>query len=594
MQGEAEQPPSAGAAPHELAALVRAEQLRAHYAQLPSMAIAQTAGALFTAWVLWDAVDNRTLMVGLSAVALLSLTRLWLHRRYTRQAELRGEKRWRVIAVTGALASGCVWGSVAPFLYPPQQPEYAVYLVALLTLLPIVPVAALAAYLPAFYAYVLPCLAPFIVTLALRPSRAEHFTALLLVMMLLAMLAFARRYSLSLADAIVLRLQLARQSDALQAAIEHKTRFIATASHDLRQPVHAMGLFLEMLRGVGDPRIAAELGHLEASQRSLRTMLVNLLDISRLEAKVVAPQVRDFAVAPLLRQLGEEFAAQAAAKGLVLRCRPGSAVLRSDPVLLERILRNLLGNALKYTARGGVLLACRRCGDAVLLQVYDTGPGMAPADIDAIFDAFGRAPSQRRHDAEGLGLGLAIVRQSASLLGHTLRLRSVPGRGSMFGIVVARAPHAAPLVEVVAKAAPKLPSGVVWIVDDNEAVRAGTVALLRQWGLGVVAVASFDQLLRPLVRDVRGPDVLLADYRLARGESGLTGVQHMRQRLGRDVPVILVSGDTAPSRIREVHAAGHVLLHKPVDPALLRACLSEALAARPAVPARRPGEVAPG
>ena len=595
MQAETKQPPPGGAAQDELDALVRAEQLRAHYAQLPSMAIAQTAGALFTAWVLWDAVDNRYLVVGSSVVALLSATRLWLYRRYMRiAAELRGASRWRLIAVGGALVSGCVWGSVAPFLYPPQQPQYAVYLVALLTLLPIVPVAALAAYLPAFYAYYLPCLTPFIVTLALRPSRAEQLTALLLVMMLLAMLAFARRYARSLADAIALRVQLARQSDALQAAIEHKTRFIATASHDLRQPVHAMGLLLEMLRGVADPRIAEAVRQLEASQRSLRAMLGNLLDISRLEAKVVEPQVRNFAVAPLLRQLGEEFAAQAASKGLVLRCRPGSAAVRSDPVLLERILRNLLGNALKYTDRGGVLLACRRCGDGVLLQVYDTGPGIAPADIDAIFDSFGHAPSQRRHDAEGLGLGLAIVQQSASLLGHTLRLRSVPGRGSMFGIVVTRAPHAAPLVEVVADAAPRLPGGVAWIVDDHEAVREGTAALLRQWGLRVVAVASFDQVPDLLVRHPRGPDLVLADYRLAQGESGLTGVQRMRQRLGREVPAILVSGDTAPSRIREVHVAGHVLLHKPVDPALLRACLSEALAARPAPRARRPGEVAPG
>lgn len=585
MQAET-RPPTAGDAALDtpLRELVRAEQLRAHYAQLPSMAVAQTAGALFTAWVLWDAVDNRVLVAGLCLVALLSAGRLWLYRRYTMlAADARAAPRWRVIAVAGAFASGCVWGSAAPFLYPPQQPQYAVYLVVLLTLLPVVPVAALAAYLPAFYAYALPCLLPFIVTLALRPSRAEHFAALLLVMMMLAMLAFARRYARSLADAIRLRAQLARQSAALQAAIDHKTRFIATASHDLRQPVHAMGLFLQTLRGAGDARIAEAVGHLEASQRSLRAMLANLLDFSRLEAGVVAPQLRSFAVAPLLRQLAEEFGAQAAAKGLNFRCRPGNAVVHSDPVLLERMLRNLLGNALKYTEHGGVLLACRRRGAQALLQVVDTGVGIEPGDIDAVFDAFALAPAKRLHDADSLGLGLAIVRQSAALLGHTLRLRSVPGRGSVFSLTVARAAGAAPAVAAVADAAARLPSGVVWIVDDNAAVREGTAALLRQWGLQVVAGASFEPLLDPLARAARAPDVLLADDRLAQGESGLSGVQRLRAHLGRDVATILISGDTAPQRIREVHQAGHVLLHKPVDPAVLRACLSEALA--PALPA---------
>lgn len=583
MQAEGNRPTGAGAAPDELDTLVRAEQLRAHYAQLPSMAIAQTAGAFFTAWVLWDAVDNRALVVGLGVVALLSLTRLWLHRRYTRQAaESRGATRWRVIAVAGALTSGCVWGSAAPFLYPPQQPEYTVYLVALLTLLPIVPVAALAAYLPAFHAYVLPCLAPFIVTLALRPSRAEHFAALLLVMMLLAMLAFARRYSRTLADAIALRLRLARQSDALQAAIEHRTRFIAAASHDLRQPVHAMGLFLATLRA-GDGQLAGALAQLEASQRSLRAMIDNLLDMSRLEAKVVAPSLREVALGPLLRQLEREFAPQAQAKGLRFRCRPGNAVVTSDPALLERMLRNLLSNALKFTECGGVLLACRRGGAGrVLLQVYDTGAGIAAESAAAAFDAHPN-PTPRTPGSDGLGLGLAIVRQNADLLGHALLLRSANGRGSMFGIALACAPAQARTGEGAALVEPpRLPPAVVMVIDDHTAVREGTAALLREWGLQVAAGASFDALPGGTAPAARVPDLLLADERLAGGESGLAGVQRLRRRWQRDVPVILVSADTAPQRIRQAHEAGCVLLHKPVDPAVLRACVSEALARRQA------------
>lgn len=561
----------------ELDDLVRSEQVRAHYAQLPSMVVAQTLGALFTAWVLWKSVDREVLVAGCGAVLLLSAARLGLWRRYTSLAvEHRGARRWRAMAVAGALASGCLWGSAAPLLYPAHEPGYTEFLVALLTLLPIVPVPALAAYLPTFHAYFIPSLAPFIVTLALQRDRGEHFTALLLAMVMLAVLAFARRYSRNLAQAIRLRAQLAAKSEALQAAVDHKTRFIAAASHDLRQPVHAMGLFLEALRGVGDAGAIDALNHLETSQRSLRAMLGNMLDISRLDAKVVQPQLQPFAVGPLLRQLSEEFALQAAGKGLALRCRPGSAVVRTDPVLLERILRNLLGNAVKYTERGGVLLACRRCPGGVALQVHDTGIGIRPEDTRAIFDTFSRAGG--RHDAEGLGLGLAIVRQSADLLGHRLQLRSVPGRGSMFGLVVPLAEGAAPVA--VAAAARRVPPGVVAIVDDDEPVREATAVLLRQWGLQVLTGASFDQMSAAFAGAGLLPDLLLVDYRLAQGDAG--GLRAMQRRIGRDVPIILVTGDTTPSRIREAYEAGHMLLHKPVDPPMLRACLGEALAANPA------------
>ena len=562
---------------------VRAEQLRVHYAQIPAMAIAPTAGAFFTAWVLWEAVDNRYLVVGVGVVTALSALRLLLYRMYFRLDPAPADAPlWHRLAVVAGLVSGSVWGSAALFLYPPQMPQYTVFLIVLLTMLPVVPVAALAAYMPAFYAYYLPCLTPFVITLAMSDIGAERMAALLLVMMLVAMLTFARRYSSSLAQAILLRVQLAQQSDALRAAAAHKSRFIAAASHDLRQPVHAMGLFLASLHQRGEAAADARLvGHLEASQRSLRDMLTNMLDISRLDAAVSEPRLHDFNVGPLLQRLAAEFAPLAAAQQLGFRLRAVDCVVRSDPALLERIIRNLLSNALKYTRSGGIVLACRPRGGALRIQVFDSGVGIAAQHIEHIFQEYNQLDPGAGQEVDGLGLGLAIVRQSARLLGHAVRVRSRPGRGSVFGLVLSQNPTAAGRGADATPARDRgpVPRLSVLIIDDDTAVRAAASQLVGEWGHQVLACASAAQALEALAAGAAMPDVLIVDFRLADGQSGLEAAAQLRRQLQRALPVILVTGDTAPERIRQAYEAGHFLLHKPVDPQRLRACITEAGAA---------------
>ena len=574
------EPELTGARPAEpdRRACVVAEQVREHYAQIPVMVIAPTAGMVFTAWVLWGAVPNRYLVLGVAAVSTLSVLRLLLYRRYdSPRGAATPQAVWARLAVVAALLSGCLWGSAAPLLYPPIHSEYDVYLLVLLTLVPIVPVAALAVYMPAFYAYYFPCMAPFIVTLALQPTRAERLTALLLVMMMGAMLTFARRYSTSMAESIRLRLELADKSAALEASVHQKTQLIAAASHDLRQPVHAMGFFLETLHhqrgGAEDRRL---LGYLSAGVRSLRGMLTNMLDISRLEADVVSPRLAVVPVHELLHRLADEYAVLALEGGLVLRCRSAPAWVLTDPVLLERILRNLLSNALKFTRRGGLVLACRPHGDRVRLQVVDTGIGIAAADIPRIFDVFAQVPGADAGAGGGLGLGLAIVQRLARLLGLPLSVRSRPGRGTAFTLALPRVPAAR--VAHAGPEAPKrdMPPGLVLVLDDDEAVATAVAGMLALWGHRVLVCASEEQALHHLAGSPRGPDLLLADLRLGGGRSGLHAVRRIRQQLGRAVPVVLVTGDTAPARIREAFDAGHLLLHKPVDPQRLRSALAEA------------------
>ncbi len=559
---------------------VVAAQLRAHYAQIPAMAIAPTAGGFFTAWVLWGAVENSYLVIGVSAVTLLSAARLLLFKRFFAADERQADRAlWRRVAVGAAFFSGCLWGSAAPLLYPPNRPDYAVYLLVLLTLLPIVPVAALAVYMPAFYAYFIPCMAPFIITLALQDPWPDKMTALLLVMMMMAMLTFALSYSRSLAEAIRLRLRLAEKSAALEEAIKHKSQFIAAASHDLRQPVHAMGLFIESLRD-GDAGSTSHrvVNYLDASLRNLRSMLNNMLDISTLEAATVKVQLQDVALDAMLQKLADEFTPLAAQRGLRFRYRRGRWVVRSDPALLERMLRNLLSNALKYTPRGGVLLACRRHDQTLLLQVWDTGRGIRADQFELVFREFTRIDDQQRDQIDGLGLGLAIVQRMGLLLGHPVSLRSRVGQGSVFSLELGHghAPDAPPDTgNTTEPAAPG--AGLVMVVDDDESVGAGTATLIERWGYRTRVCKSAAEAVATLAAGGESPQLLIVDFRLGPGMSGREAVESIQQRLGHAVPVIIVTGDTEPMRIREAVEAGHALLHKPVDPKRLRACIAVAL-----------------
>ena len=561
---------------------VAAAQLRAHYEQIPAMALAPAAGGLFTAWVLWGAVDNRVLVIGMSAVIVLSALRLLLWRHYFKLPPASADHpRWRVIAVVAAGVSGCIWGGAAPFLYPPLVPDYAVFLVVLLTLLPIVPVSALASYMPALYAYYLPCIAPFVVTLAQEGTRAEKMTALLLVMMMGAMLTFARRYSKSLAEAKLLQVRLSRQSQELRDAIGHRQRFMAAASHDLRQPVQAMGLLLQTLREQGGRVDAGPLiGHIDITLRNLRGMLENMLDSGALDAEVMGAKPRDFNLEALLAKLAEEHAPLAARKGLDFRARFDPAVAFSDPLLVERILRNLLANALKYTEHGGVALVCRARGRAWRVQVFDTGVGIAAVDQPLVFNEFTRLRGPGYDGIDGLGLGLAIVQRMASLLDHPVSVRSSPGRGTAFSIDIPRGGFVAATVVPEGPAVAAPPPAWVAVLDDDPAVGAATAGLLQQWGQRVTVCRTAEEALALFGLGSEMPAVLIADFRLGAGHSGLDAARRILGQAGRHVPVIVMTGDTAPDRIREAYAAGHVLLHKPVDPQRLRLCLADALATK--------------
>jgi signal transduction histidine kinase/CheY-like chemotaxis protein len=364
----------------------------------------------------------------------------------------------------------------------------------------------------------------------------------------------------------------------LELANLAKSRFLAAASHDLRQPVQALGLFVEQLHG---HMKSAEGGRLveriDAAVVAMNELFNALLDISKLDAGVLSTDVTDFEIAQLLTRIESTFANAAREKGLSFRLVSSSAWVRSDFILLERIVLNLVSNAVRYTAAGGVALGCRRRGDTVHIEVWDSGPGIPEDQRRNIFGEFYRLAGRNTHG--GLGLGLAIVDRLCRLLDHPIELTSVVGRGSRFSIIVPAAAAQGKLAEPQVALAPAIDvsSGkLVIVIDDDALVLDAMGGMLRNWGCRVAAAATPGAALAGLAGGER-PDLIISDYRLANGQSGIAAIAELRQVFGAPVPAFLISGDTAPERLREAQESGHHLLHKPVRPMKLRAMLSQLL-----------------
>lgn len=372
---------------------------------------------------------------------------------------------------------------------------------------------------------------------------------------------------------------LHRAKEAAENANQAKTRFLAAASHDLRQPIQAATLYLELLRRrVRDDGARDVLDRLSASIDGLRSMLGGLLDLSRLEAGVIKPVVVDFVPKELMTRLAAEFKAQAERAGIDLRWQSCSRPVSTDPHLLERVLRNLVANAITHNERGRVLLACRHRSAGVEFQVWDTGPGIPPQYLDSIFEEFRQLDNPERNSTRGFGLGLAIVARIVRLLDLKLTVRSTVGRGSVFSILVPvarsvppspaepgdRVPLAAGLADANPVVANLVEGRLAILVEDDAFVREALSGVLESWGLRVLATGSPEDLERQLAGMETAPNLVIADYRLPSGATGRSVIELVRRRW--PVPAIILTGDTAPERLREAQACGCRLLHKPIEP----------------------------
>ena len=377
--------------------------------------------------------------------------------------------------------------------------------------------------------------------------------------------------------------------DAAEEAGRSKSRFLAAASHDLRQPMQSILLFAEVLRPhlSEGPGLDA-LSRLQHGLEILKGLLDGLLDISRLDAGIVAPQLEEFRASDLLRSLNDAYAPLAHEKGLGWRVMPCHTAIRSDRVLLGRMLRNLVENAIRYTDRGEVSVECSVEGGRLLIMVRDTGCGIPADQIDRVFEELYQVDNPERDRNQGLGLGLAIVRRLSDLLDHPVTIRSQPGQGSLFSIAVPLAAGACDPAPQSGEAAPvemapaspeRKEQRLAVVVDDDPIVLAGMESLLRAWRFDVIAAESTDLAVESLEGDGRRPDILVVDYRLRDRRIGTEAILRIREMHDAEIPGLIVTGEIGTEPQNDALAHGFDLLHKPVTPRSLAAALSRHLAA---------------
>jgi signal transduction histidine kinase len=513
-------------------------------------------------------------------------------------------KHWLVMNNAGTLVAAALWGATGYIFYTRAVGIQQTVLIVLIYTYCVVAIPVLS---------IQPRLYLVFAGLAFLPMTARIFSegdtygyrlAGVLLLILAMTTLVARNYRQALQRIIELKLrsdgllvQLRSEKLAADAARRDaevanraKTQFFAAASHDLRQPLHAMGLFAEALRQKShDEEVAQLVNSINSSVDALEGLFSELLDITRIDTGGVEVHLRHFEVADILRKLRLNFEPTAFEKGLALRLRGGAKVVQADPLLVERILRNLVSNAIRYTNDGTVLVGTRRRGDKVLLQVWDTGVGIRAEEQARIFEEFYQVPNTEAvepHQRKGLGLGLAIVKRLADLMHAPLTLASRPGRGTVFTLELPAGK--APRVEQVTVPG-KGPLGLtldgklIVVVEDEPVVRSGLEVLLKGWG---ASIASFDSVAQSrawaeasdpaLVK----PDLLIVDYRLENGLNGVDAIRSLRARFGSAVPAIIVTGSTMSGHEREAQEGDFHLLIKPVVPNKLRAMIAFKLGQR--------------
>ena len=377
----------------------------------------------------------------------------------------------------------------------------------------------------------------------------------------------------------VINEQMLKAKSVAEQANQSKTRFLAAASHDLLQPLNAARLFTSALSGKSVDRETSELiQHIDSSLGAAEEIISTLLDISKLDAGALEPDITVFPVNDLLRHLATEFSAIAKDQGLELHVVPSSAWVRSDAKLLRRAVQNFLSNAIRYCDSGRILMGCRRLKGFLRIEIWDTGPGMSEEQLTHIFEEFRRF--QHGQDKKGLGLGLAIVDRISGMLNHPVTVQSIQGKGSVFGITVPLTAPEATASETnqtqnVSRRVSSLGGLHVLCIDNDAAILQGMVALLGNWKCDVTAAESLETALGKL--EGRKPDIILADYQLDDNRNGLDAMDSVRAELGNRIPGILITGYMAPEVREDAINRGYQILYKPVKPAALRALVNKLL-----------------
>ncbi|MBA8878978.1 ATP-binding response regulator [Phyllobacterium myrsinacearum] len=550
-------------------------------------------------YVLWNSVQSGFLLSWMGMIYCLTVARVLVSHRYFKR--YRGEPArttedttsWAWLFTILSWASSLLWGMFGWFGFLAAEPQLQAFTTIVLTGLVCGAIPSLSAFPIAYTGSLVAMLLPLAARSVVGEDTINNVYFLFVVCLAGVNLYYSRISYRSMVETVQLRFenlslitQLQTERDKARAADRAKSRFLAAASHDLRQPIHALSLFNSTLAALGmrgdvrgeDARNLAR--RVKSVTTNLSGLLNALLDVSRLDAGIVTAAKEPVSLSRLFDDLHDEFSGKAREYRLEWRLIDTQYWVNTDPMMLKRILGNLLSNAFHYTDQGRVLLGCRRRGSSIEIQVFDTGIGISADQQDTIFDEFHQLSNPSRDREKGLGLGLAIVRRTSGLLGHPLKLVSSQGRGSMFSITVPliATPPSAPTVH---SALSTTGSPSIMIIEDERDVLDAICQLLTVLGYQIHAGRSASEVIQAHATATNGNkrpvDLIIADYRLESGTNGLQAIEEIHGYLNQRVPSIILTGDTSPLVLKQISDSGYQLLSKPIDGDVLQEAIHKAL-----------------
>lgn len=560
---------------------IQAGAIKIVFQQSKSALLINLVNSVFLVYMLWGIIALPILFTWWFLLFTITIARITLTFSYLKTSpSCETAEKWGQFFTFGTLLSGCIWGSAGIFLYVPGQIEYQALLLLLLGGMGAGAYASYITHLPAFYAFFIPTLLPIIIHLASEADRMHYIMDVWGTALFIAFLMFSKNGNKAQMETLRLRYEnqdlideLRKKHQMAEQANKSKSRFLASASHDLRQPLFALGIFSQTLEQIATSHeIRGISKQIKRTFFALKGLLDSLLDISKLDAGVVKAEKSDFYLQELFARIRSEYEPMAWRKGITLRVVRTSAIVNSDSTILGRVLGNLVSNAIHYTNEGKVLVGVKRVEGNYEIRIYDTGIGIAEKNLDKIFNEFYQIGNKERDREKGLGLGLAIVKRSMDILGQPLSVTSVLGKGSVFCVSVTKGSTVSEQKEYTNNLT-VLDEPVILVIEDEALIRTGMQQLLESWGYIALSAESGDDAINVVDTEGLHPDFIIADYRLRDGENGVDAAESVLQHINCQLPILIVTGDTAPERIREATKRGHEILHKPVSPDDLRKVL---------------------
>ncbi len=558
-------------------ARLKEEQIRLSFNQIAFVVFLPPVSGMILGFLLWEVVSHTIITMWLiSVLCCCTLFGSWVLWKRKDIKLINDTEYWSKVLIFFALVGGGAWGLGGYFLFVPDKVSY----LGLLLLWMYMPAATAAmitlAYKPLFYSNTTAMLLPLFIRFVEEGGVFNITMAVTTLIYAGCLCYFHSHINSMLIDSIRLRFEksdlldeVTRGKEIAENANIAKSRFLAAASHDLRQPLHAQTLFIaELKHRVKEPESAEIIEHLESSVEAMGELFSSLLDISKLDAATVKLDIASFQLQKLFEKLENDFNLEARKKGLNLHFIATSEMISSDYSLLSRMLQNLIANAIRYTDSGFVIICCRKHGSELRIEIRDSGVGIEINDQEKIFDEFIQLHNPERNQKNGLGLGLAIVVRLGMLLEHQVSIRSQENKGSVFSVVVPKLSQQKQIfnqVQTNESYDKQLEHVEVLVIDNEQSIRIGMKTLLNDWGCVVKTAADYNQAISIIETDGFSPRVVISDYRLSTKETGIDVLNSLCEMMSNKVHGILITGDTAKDVLQEASLSGYDLLHKPVS-----------------------------